>query len=77
MSAKPEYSQLPLRRTPLEPAVSVRLIESNKGSKARQGPTLGVRFSEVSVKRESTVWHFNEAIVTSQAVICLKKKKNK
>ena len=30
-------------------------IESNKGSKENQGPTLGVRFTEVSVKRESTV----------------------
>ena len=29
--------------------------ESNKGSKERQGPTLGVRFREVSIKRESTV----------------------
>ena len=29
--------------------------ESNKGSKERQGPTLCVRFREVSVKRESTV----------------------
>ena len=29
--------------------------ESNKGNKQRQGPTLGVRFTEVSVKRESTV----------------------
>ena len=34
--------------------------ESKKGSKERQGPTLGVRFTgvhliEVSVKRESTV----------------------
>ena len=29
--------------------------ESNKGSKERQGATLGVRFREVSVKRESTV----------------------
>ena len=27
----------------------VRLIESNKGSKERQGPTLGVCFTEVSV----------------------------
>ena len=26
--------------------------ESNKGSKERQGPTLGVRFTKVSVKRE-------------------------
>ena len=34
--------------------------ESNKGSKERQGPTLGVRLIEVSVKRESTVYfaHF-------------------
>ena len=32
--------------------------ESNKGNKQRQGPTLGVRLIEVSVKRESTV--FNE-----------------
>ena len=29
--------------------------ESNRGRKERQGPTLGVRFTEVSVKRESTV----------------------
>ena len=29
--------------------------ESNKGSKERQAPTLGVRFTEVSIKRESTV----------------------
>ena len=29
--------------------------ESNKGSKERQGPTQGVRFREVSVKRESTI----------------------
>ena len=29
--------------------------ESNKGNKQRQGITLGVRFTEVSVKRESTV----------------------
>ena len=28
--------------------------ESNKESKERQGPTLGVRFTEVSFKREST-----------------------
>ena len=37
----------------------VRLIESSKGSKERQGPTLGVCFievyEEVSMKRESTV----------------------
>ena len=36
--------------------------ESNKGSKERQGPTLGVRFTEVSVKRESTVNHFHSDI---------------
>ena len=30
--------------------------ESNKRSKERQGPTLSVRFTEVSVKRESTVF---------------------
>ena len=32
--------------------------ESNKGNKQRQGPTLGVRFTEVSVKRESTVYAY-------------------
>ena len=32
--------------------------ESNKRSKERQGLTLGVRFTEVSVKRESTVTFF-------------------
>ena len=37
-----------LRWTPLETAPSVRLGE-------REGPTLGVRFTVVSVKRESTV----------------------
>ena len=30
--------------------------ESNKRSKERQGPTLGLRLIEVSVKRESTVY---------------------
>ena len=29
--------------------------ESNKGSKEKQGPTLGVRFTEVSIKNELTV----------------------
>ena len=29
--------------------------ESNKGSKERQEPNLGVRFGEVSVQREATV----------------------
>ena len=33
----------------------VCLIESHKRSKERQGPTLGVRLIEVSIKRESTV----------------------
>ena len=36
-------------------ALRVRLAESNKGSKERQVATLGLRFIEVSVKRESTV----------------------
>ena len=31
----------------------------NRGRKERQGPTLGVRFTEVSVKRESTVHVFS------------------
>ena len=60
------YSQLSLKRTPLGPALSVRLREvsvsyreSNKRSKERQGPTLSVRFTEVSVKRESTVITFS------------------
>ena len=53
------YSQLFLRRTPWGPAVYVSVLErcpsyreSNKGSKETQGPTLSVRFTEVSVKRE-------------------------
>ena len=50
------YSQLFLRRTPLGPALAVRLVESQiEGAKKGRGPTLGVRFTEVSVKRESTV----------------------
>ena len=32
--------------------------ESNKGSNEKQGPTVGVRFTEVSVKRELTVVDF-------------------
>ena len=35
--------------------------ESNKGSKERQGPTLGARFFEVSVKRESTVLYVHQS----------------
>ena len=42
------YSQISLRR--------VCLIKRNKVSNRRQGPTLGVRLVEVSVKRESTVF---------------------
>ena len=34
--------------------------ESNKRSKERQGPTLDVRLIEVSVKRESTVYLFQQ-----------------
>ena len=30
-------------------------VEPNKGSKERQGPTLGVHFTEVSIKRELAV----------------------
>ena len=48
------YGQLSLRRTPLGPALFVlegcpSYRESNRGSKERQGPALGVRFTEVSV----------------------------
>ena len=32
--------------------------ESNEGNKERQGPLLGVRFTEMSVKEESTVLSF-------------------
>ena len=47
-------SHLSLKRTPLRPAKcvllgeDVRLMESNKRSEERQGPTLGVRFKEMS-----------------------------
>ena len=54
-----QYSQLSLRRTPLgmglwDTFVSIleRCLsykESNKGSKERQGPTLGVHFTVVSI----------------------------
>ena len=48
-------SQLSPRQTPLGPALSVHLIDSQiKGVKKDKEPTLGVRFTEVSVKREST-----------------------
>ena len=36
--------------------------ESNKGNKQRQGPTLSVRFTEVSVKRELTVLRHCETV---------------
>ena len=35
--------------------------ESNKGSKEKQGPTLGARYLEVSVKRESTVLYVHRS----------------
>ena len=35
--------------------------ESNRGSKERQGPTLGARFLEGSVKRESTVLYVHQS----------------
>ena len=51
------YRHLCLKWTPLGPELSVGLREmsisnrtSNKGSKERQGPTLGVRFSKVSYR---------------------------
>ena len=34
--------------------------ESNKESKERQGPTLGVHFTKVSIKRESTVFYTSQ-----------------
>ena len=40
----------------LERSLSYRA--SNKGSKEKRGPALGVRFTEVSVKRELTVVDF-------------------
>ena len=43
--------------------------ESNKGSKERQGPTLGVRLIEVSVKRESTVYLFYPNLFPSKIKI--------
>ena len=43
----------------------VRLIESSKGSEERQGPTLGVRSTEVSVKRESTTIPKSKTVYTS------------
>ena len=60
VGASQEYSQLSLRQTPFGPLLCVRLRslsyrESNNGSKEKQGPTLGVRLTEVSVKRELTV----------------------
>ena len=39
-------------RSTMCPSSDVRLIESTKRSEERKGPTLGVRFSEVSVKIE-------------------------
>ena len=36
----------------LERSLSHKKLKTNKGSKKRQGPTLDVRFTEMSVKRE-------------------------
>ena len=46
--------------------------ESNKGSKERQGPTLGVRFTEVSVRRESTVSKFMKRKIKSFSCVQFK-----
>ena len=46
--------------------------ESNKRSKERQGPTLGVRLIEVSVKRESTVC-YSPLVVKSAGFFAAKK----
>ena len=53
------YSQLSLRRTLFGQTLTVPHIErcsyykeANKGSRERQEPTLGVYFTEESVKRE-------------------------
>ena len=43
--------------------------ESNKRSKEKQGPTLSVRFTEVSVKRESTVIFKRIDLFTDTAAI--------
>ena len=41
--------------------------ESDKGSKEKQGPTLSVHFTEVSVKRESTVMYLFIFLVRIEA----------
>ena len=52
-------SQLSLRRTSLGQVLYVHLKEmSVEGGKAKQGPTLGVRFTGVSAKREPTVLYY-------------------
>ena len=56
------YSQLSLRRTPLGPAPSVRLIKSQikgvkkAGTNSKCPCYRGVRLIEMSVKGESTVY---------------------
>ena len=45
--------------------------ESNKGSKERQGPTLGVCFREVSVKRELTVYLLVSGMTSSSTKLYL------
>ena len=41
--------------------------QSNKGSKERQGPTRSVHFTEVSVKRESTIMYLFIFLVRIEA----------
>ena len=60
-----DYVQLTLSKTDTFGTSAVSVLErspsyreSNKGSKEKQGPTLGVHFIEVSVKREFTVYIF-------------------
>ena len=60
-----DYVQLTLSKTDTFGTSAVSVLErspsyreSNKGSKEKQGPTLGVHFIEVSVKRELTVYIF-------------------
>ena len=47
--------------------------ESNKRSKERQGPTLGVRLIKVSVKRESTVCYSPLVRSKKRGLFCGKK----
>ena len=52
----------------------VHFIESTKRSKERQGPTLGVRLMEVSVKREIERFdciHYYSGTVSSLAILAV------